>query len=57
MSKYPIKRIRTLALLGQAGAGKTTLAEALLARGAPIQAAGSEARGTSVFDKTHPEER
>jgi elongation factor G len=52
LSKYPIKRIRTLALVGQAGSGKTTLAEALLARAGAIPAAGSVERGTTVCDYT-----
>ena len=52
MSKYPIKRIRTLALVGQAGAGKTTLAEALLARAGALPAAGSVERGTTACDYT-----
>jgi len=50
VSKYPIKRIRTLALVGQAGSGKTTLAEALLARAGAIPAAGSVERGTAACD-------
>src|SRR5262245_14678922 len=52
MSKFPIKRIRTLALVGQAGAGKTSLAEALLARAGAIAAAGSIERGSTVCDYT-----
>ncbi|HUN67581.1 MAG TPA: elongation factor G [Burkholderiales bacterium] len=52
MSKFPIKRIRTLALVGQAGAGKTSLAEALLARAGAIPAAGSVERGGTVCDYT-----
>ncbi len=52
MSKYPIKRIRTLALVGQAGAGKTSLAEALLARAGAIATAGSVERGSTVCDYT-----
>jgi elongation factor G len=47
-----IERIRTIALVGQAGAGKTTLAEALLARAEAIPAAGSVERGTTVCDYT-----
>src|SRR3954471_3563029 len=47
-----IKRIRTLALVGQAGAGKTSLAEALLARAGAVPAAGSIERGTTVCDYT-----
>ncbi|MBM3354266.1 MAG: elongation factor G [Betaproteobacteria bacterium] len=52
MQKHPIKRIRTLALLGQAGAGKTSLAEALLARAGAIPAPGSVERGNTVCDYT-----
>ncbi len=47
-----IKRIRTLALVGQAGSGKTTLAEALLARAGAVAQAGSIERGTTVCDYT-----
>jgi elongation factor G len=47
-----IERIRTIALVGQSGAGKTTLAEALLARAGAIPAAGSVERGTTVCDYT-----
>ena len=47
-----IKRIRTLALVGQAGSGKTSLAEALLARAGAVPAGGSVERGTTVCDYT-----
>src|SRR2546421_2571696 len=49
---HSIKRIRTLALVGQAGSGKTSLAEALLAKAGAIPAAGSVERGTTVGDYT-----
>ncbi len=49
---HSIKRIRTIALVGQAGAGKTALAEALLARAGAIPAPGSVERGTTVCDYT-----
>jgi elongation factor G len=52
VAKYPIKRIRTLALVGQAGSGKTTLAEALMARAGALPAAGSVERGTTACDYT-----
>jgi len=52
VQKHPIRRIRTLALVGQAGAGKTSLAEALLARAGAIQAAGSVERGNTACDYT-----
>jgi len=45
-----IKRIRTIALVGQAGSGKTSLAEALLAKAGGVHAAGSVERGTTVCD-------
>ena len=47
-----IERIRTIALVGQSGAGKTTLAEALLAAAGATPAAGSVERGTTVCDYT-----
>ena len=52
MSKFSIKKIRTIALVGQAGSGKTSLAEALLVRAGAIPAAGSVERGTTVCDYT-----
>ena len=42
--------IRTLALVGPQGAGKTSLAEALLVKAGAIGAAGSLERGTTVSD-------
>ncbi len=50
MAKFSIKQIRTLALVGQAGCGKTTLAEALLARAGAIPSPGSVERGNTVCD-------
>jgi elongation factor G len=47
-----IERIRTLALVGQSGAGKTSLAEALLAKAGAIPAAGSVERGSTACDYT-----
>jgi len=45
-----VERIRTLALVGPAAAGKTTLAEALLRQSGAIGAAGSVERGSTVSD-------
>jgi elongation factor G len=45
-----IRGIRTIALVGQAGSGKTTLAECLLAKAGAVHAAGSVERGTTVCD-------
>jgi elongation factor G len=45
-----ISRIRTLALVGPAGAGKTSLAEALLLKAGAIKSAGSLERGSTVSD-------
>jgi elongation factor G len=49
---HSIKRIRTLALVGQSGAGKTSLAEALLSKAGAIAAPGSVERGSTVCDYT-----
>ena len=54
---HSIKRIRTMALVGQSGAGKTTLAEALLARAGVIPVAGGVERGTTVCDYTPMEKQ
>ncbi|MEP7299303.1 MAG: elongation factor G [Burkholderiales bacterium] len=45
-----VQAIRTLALVGQTGAGKTSLAEALLCKSGAIGAPGSLERGTTVSD-------
>src|SRR5687767_3666348 len=45
-----------MALVGQSGGGKTSLAEALLAKAGAIPAAGSVERGTTVCDYT-PQEK
>ena len=47
---YTTRDIRNIALVGQAGAGKTLLAEALLAQSGAIRSKGSLARGTTVCD-------
>ena len=49
---HSLKQIRTLALVGQAGAGKTSLAEALLAKAGAIAAPGTIERGSTVCDYT-----
>jgi elongation factor G len=47
---YSTSDIRNIALVGQAGAGKTLLAEALLALSGAVKSKGSLARGTTVCD-------
>jgi elongation factor G len=57
-SNHPgVARIRSLALVGQTAAGKTSLAEALLARNGTIGAAGSVERGSTVSDHDPMERR
>jgi elongation factor G len=45
-----INRIRTIALVGQAGSGKTSLAEALLTKAGAVRTSGTVERGTTVCD-------
>jgi elongation factor G len=47
---YSPDAIRTIALVGHAGCGKTSLAEALLHQGGALKAPGSVERGTTVCD-------
>jgi elongation factor G len=50
MASFATDNIRTVALVGDGAAGKTTLAEAMLARAGAIAAPGSVERGTTVSD-------
>ena len=52
MGSHSIEQIRTIALVGQSGSGKTALAEALLAQAGAIPAPGSVERGSTVCDYT-----
>ncbi len=57
MGKYPIKKIRTLALVGQAGSGKTALADALLVRAGALGPEGGSEHGNSTCDYLPIEKR
>ncbi|MGB5510979.1 MAG: GTP-binding protein, partial [Woeseiaceae bacterium] len=50
MTKSKSDKIRNIALAGHAGAGKTTLAEALLAKTGSIPGPGAVTKGTTVCD-------
>src|SRR5690606_39625885 len=49
--------VRDIAFVGHAGAGKTTLIEALLEKASAIRSAGSIAKGNTVSDYTEQEKR
>ncbi|MDP2132463.1 MAG: GTP-binding protein, partial [Sulfuritalea sp.] len=50
MANYTTESIRAVALVGHGGAGKTTLAEALLFKAGAIAAKGSVEKGSAVCD-------
>ena len=50
MPKFASESIRTIALVGHGASGKTTLAEAILAKAGAIGAAGSVEKGSTVCD-------
>jgi len=50
MAQFATENIRTVALVGDGASGKTSLAEALLAKAGAIATAGSVERGTTVSD-------
>ena len=50
MAKYRTEAIRAVALVGHGGAGKTTLAEALLFKAGAVAAKGSVEKGSTVCD-------
>lgn len=56
MNKFTTENIRTVALIGHGGVGKTSLAEAILYRAGVIAAMGSVEKGSTVCD-SDPQEK
>ena len=56
MKQYPTESIKNLALLGHAGSGKTTVADAMLFAGKKTDRIGKTADGTTIMDYD-PEEK
>jgi elongation factor G len=54
---HETRNLRDIAFVGHAGAGKTTLIEALLERAGAIRSAGNVAKGTTVCDFADQEKR
>src|SRR6516225_1027043 len=57
MAKYKVDDIRDLALVGHGGAGKTSLADALLFKAKAVDRRGSVDEGTSVSDYDEEEHK
>lgn len=57
VERHTTERIRNVVLVGHTGAGKTTLAEALLARAGAIPRAGKVDDGSSVLDTEAEEQK
>ena len=50
MKAYDVQHLRNVGLIGQGGAGKTSLAEAMLFDAGTTQRLGKVANGSSIFD-------